>query len=123
MLGVCFCVLLQPLMLQMLLLGDASALAVSTARACLPHWMEAAAWVVALATDATAAHMGRLPSSKLPPKPRSMVAEVGTVRAVWRLTHEPRHQTPTCLTICLVLKAPLTLRMPPTGPITALYLN
>ncbi len=60
----------------MLPLTGPSALPVAAARACLPYWLEAAAWVVALATDATAAHMGRLPSSKPPVDPRSLLVHV-----------------------------------------------
>ncbi len=36
----------------------------ATALACLPYWMETAAWAAALLSDAMAAAMGRLPSSE-----------------------------------------------------------
>ncbi len=36
----------------------------ATARSCLPHWLEAAGWAAALMSDATAAAMGRLHSTR-----------------------------------------------------------
>ncbi len=42
---------------------EASALPAAVARACLPYWLEAAGWAVALLSDATAAAMGRLPAT------------------------------------------------------------
>ncbi len=38
----------------------------ATACACLPYWMEMAAWAAALRLDATAPAMGRLPSAEPP---------------------------------------------------------
>ncbi len=43
---------------------DANSLPPVTARACLPYWLEAAGWAAALMSDATAAAMGRLPSTE-----------------------------------------------------------
>ncbi len=42
----------------------AASLPAATARACLPHWLEAAGWAVALMSDAAAAAMGRLPATQ-----------------------------------------------------------
>ncbi len=42
----------------------ADSLPAATARSCLPHWLEAAGWAAALMSDATAAAMGRLPSTR-----------------------------------------------------------
>ncbi len=41
-----------------------------------PHWLETAGWLTALLSDATAAAMGRLPSTKRPDTPRSMLGGV-----------------------------------------------
>ncbi len=43
----------------------AEALPVVTARTCLPYWLEAAGWLEAILSDATAAAMGRLPSAAI----------------------------------------------------------
>ncbi len=45
----------------------------ATARLCAPHWLEAAGWLAALMSDATAAAMGRLPAAQRPEQPRSYV--------------------------------------------------
>ncbi len=42
----------------------AASLPAATARACLPHWLEAAGWAVALMSDAAAAAMGRRPATQ-----------------------------------------------------------
>ncbi len=47
-------------------------LPLATTRACLPHWLEAAGWAVALMSDATAAAMGRLPATQRGGPPRRM---------------------------------------------------
>ncbi len=43
--------------------SDTAVLPAATARACLPHWLEAAGWLAGLLSDATAAAMGRLPAT------------------------------------------------------------
>ncbi len=48
-------------------------LPVPTARACAPHWLEAAGWLAALLSDATAAAMGRLPAAQRPEQPRNNI--------------------------------------------------
>ncbi len=54
-------------------MSPALMVAPATARACLPYWMEMAAWAVALLSDATAAAMGRLPFSEPPKQARSKI--------------------------------------------------
>ncbi len=58
----------QSVAAEVLTVRPALTLAPAIARACLPYWMEMAAWAAALLSDATAAAMGRLPSSE-PPNP------------------------------------------------------
>ncbi len=61
--------LLYAVVRQALVLGvimkveDAHACPAATARSCLPHWLEALGWAVALMSDAAAAAMGRLPAT------------------------------------------------------------
>ncbi len=60
-------------MLALLPLGGMQGLPGATARACLPHVQEAAGWAVALMVDATAAGMGRMPSTEYPRHQRSLL--------------------------------------------------
>ncbi len=48
----------------------------ATVGAYAPYWLEAAGWLAALLSDATAAAMGRLPSTKRPDTPRSMLGRL-----------------------------------------------
>ncbi len=54
--------------------GELPSLQEATARACIAFRLEAAGWLVALMSDATAAAMGRLPSTKVPQRVRSLLA-------------------------------------------------
>ncbi len=48
----------------------------TTVGACAPYWLEAGGWLTALLVDATAAAMGRLPSTKRPDTPQSMLSRL-----------------------------------------------
>ncbi len=60
----------------------ADSLPAATARACLPHWLEAAGWAAALMSDATAAAMGRLPSTRREGVPMHALQWVGFLPAM-----------------------------------------
>ncbi len=55
---------------------DVAALPPAVARVCLPHWLEAAGWVVGLLSDAAAAALGRLPATQRQGLPRSRIDHV-----------------------------------------------
>ncbi len=69
---------LQGLVLVLLPAEYCDTLPAATALACAPHWLEAAGWLVALLSDATAAAMGRLPAAQRPEHPRSLLGETAS---------------------------------------------
>ncbi len=70
---------------------EASALPAATARACLPYWLEATGWAVALLSDATAAAMGRLPATKRTNSRSPLDQTVRGTLSTWGATHPVVH--------------------------------
>ncbi len=90
---------LQSLVLALLPLGGMEGLPEATARACLPHVLEAAGWAVALMVDAIAAGMGRRPSTE-PPVCRWSLLQASV--SLWKGSFEG----------CSVRPGPVTLTQP-----------
>ncbi len=66
-------------MLDLLPVEYWDSLPAATARVCAPYWLEAAGWLTALMSDATAAAMGRLPAVQRPDQPRSYLDETASM--------------------------------------------
>ncbi len=98
---------LQGLVLALLPAECWDSLPAPTARACVPYWLEAAGWLVALMSDATAAAMGRLPAAQRPERPRShldKMASTGIEQGLLRL-----RPMPLC-TMSRIQRAPILLQ-------------
>ncbi len=79
--GYLSCRVLQGLVFHLLPGQQWDSLPDATARSCVPYWLEAAGWAVALLSDATAAAMGPLDATPRPDRPRRLLddkASTGT---------------------------------------------